>query len=191
MKLTRAINFSLLFFIPALLSAQIEKIDQNVMQQIRKEGLQNSKIMDIAFNLTDANGPRLTASPGFMKAANWSKNKLSDWGLTNTTLDPWGDFGKGWELQKSYLAMTSPWYKPLQGYPKVWTGGTNGQKSAEVILITAKDSAGMDAYRGKLKGKILIVERTDKYNMSFKADAARYTDSVLERLTNYKPEVVT
>ena len=52
--------------------------------------------------------------------------------------------------------MTSPWYKSLEAYPKAWTGGTNGLKSAEVILITAKDSAGLDAYRGKLKGKIII-----------------------------------
>ncbi len=168
--------------------AQTEKIDQNVMQQIRKEGLENSKVMDIAFRLTDANGPRLTASPGFMKAATWAKNQLSQWGLSNAMLDPWGDFGKGWELQKCYVAMTSPWYKTLEAYPKAWTGGTNGLRSAEVMLITAKDSAGLDAYRGKLKGKILILDRTDKYNMSFKADAERYTDAQLDTMEKAKPQ---
>ena len=30
--------------------------------------------MDIAFHLTDVSGPRLTASPGFMKAVEWAKN---------------------------------------------------------------------------------------------------------------------
>lgn len=190
MKLIKLLPVLLLFILPAIVIAQTEKIDQIVMQQIRTEGLQNSKVMDIVFHLTDANGPRLTASPGFMKAANWSKNQLAAWGLTNTMLDPWGDFGKGWELQKSYLAMTSPWYKSLEAYPKVWTGGTNGLKNAEVILISAKDSAGLDAYRGKLADKILILDRTDKYSMSFKADAMRYTDQELDSMANYKPQPV-
>lgn len=177
----------LLLLVPAIAFAQTENIDQNMMQRIRTEGLQNSKVMDIAFRLTDANGPRLTGSPGFMKAANYAKNQLSQWGLSNTKLDPWGEFGKSWELQKSYVAITAPWYRSLQAYPKVWTGGTNGLKTAQVLLITAKDSAGLDAYRGKLAGKILIIDRDDKYNQSFKADARRYTDKELDSMENIKP----
>jgi carboxypeptidase Q len=172
---------------PAFVFAQTEKIDQSMMQKIRREGLENSKVMDIAFHLTDANGPRLTASPGFMRAANWAKNTLTQWGLVNAMLDPWGDFGKSWELQKSYVALTSPWYRSLQAYPKVWTGGTNGAKTASVMLISAKDSAGLDAYRGKLKGKILLMERSDTFAMSFKADASRYTDAELDSMAKVQP----
>ncbi|HUS03778.1 MAG TPA: M20/M25/M40 family metallo-hydrolase [Chitinophagaceae bacterium] len=180
----------LLVLAPAFLFAQTENIDQAMMQRIRKEGMENSKVMDIAFRLTDANGPRLTASPGFLKAANWAKDQLRQWGLVNATLDPWGDFGKSWELQKSYIAMTAPWYRSLQAYPKVWTGGSNGLKNADVILITAKDSAGLDAVRGKLKGKIILLDRSDSYNMSFKADASRYTDAELDTMANWKPQPV-
>lgn len=171
-----------MLFISVNAIAQTEKIDQNIMQQIRKEGLENSKVMDIAFHLTDANGPRLTGSPGFMRAATWAKNELAKWGLANAMLDPWGDFGKGWELERSYVAITSPWYKSLEAYPLAWTGGTNGPKSADVMLITAKDSAGLDAYRGKLAGKILIIDRTDKYNLSFRPDAKRYSDAELDSM---------
>lgn len=186
MKPIKIFAILLLFITPSFVLAQTEKIDQSIMQKIRTEGLQNSKVMDIAFQLTDASGSRLTASPGFMRAANWAKSELSKWGLTNTILDPWGDFGKGWELQKSYVAITAPWYKSLQAYPKVWTDGTNGLKSAEVMLISAKDSAGLDAYRGKLKGKVLIFDSKDKYNLSFKADAIRYNDQELDSMSNYK-----
>lgn len=190
MKFTHIRMIWLLLLAPAFVFAQTENIDQNMMQRIRKEGLENSKVMDIAFRLTDANGPRLTASPGFLKAASWAKDQLSQWGLVNATLDPWGDFGKGWELQKSYIAMTAPWYRSLQAYPKVWTGGSNGLKNAEVILITAKDSAGLDAVRGKLKGKIILLDRSDTYNMSFKADASRYSDAELDTMANWKPQPV-
>src|SRR6476469_1218763 len=65
MKFLRTSVIASLYLLPALVFAQTENIDQNVMSQIRKEGLQNSKVMDIAFHLTDASGPRVTASPGF------------------------------------------------------------------------------------------------------------------------------
>ena len=62
--------------------------------KIKNEGLNNSKVMDIAFHLTDASGPRLTNSPGFFRAANWAKDELTKMGLVNVALEPWGDFGK-------------------------------------------------------------------------------------------------
>lgn len=174
----------LFFLLPFLAIAQNENVDLNVMNKIRHEGRENSKVMDIAFHLTDANGPRLTNSPGYFKAANYAKDQLANWGLKNSMLDPWGDFGKGWELEKSYVAMTAPWYKSLEAYPKAWTSGTNGPKHAEVILIAAKDSLGLDAYRGKLKGKILITDRDDTYKLSFEPDAHRYSDSELDSMAN-------
>jgi hypothetical protein len=109
--------------------------------------------------------------------------QLKQWGLTNVALDPWGDFGKGWELQRSYVAMTAPYYKPFIAIPKAWCKGTNGLQNAEVILITAKDSAGLDAYKGKLAGKIIIVDRSDTYKHTFAPDAERYTASVLDSMS--------
>ncbi|HSF46078.1 MAG TPA: hypothetical protein VLA58_08700, partial [Chitinophagaceae bacterium] len=51
------------------LFAQTEKIDLAVMAKIRNEGLQNSKVMDIAFQITEKSGPRVTNSSGFTRAA--------------------------------------------------------------------------------------------------------------------------
>jgi len=73
-----------------------EKVDLDMIKKIRNEGLSNSKVMDIAYYLTDVSGPRLTVSPGYMRAANWAKSKFTEWGLTNVALEPWGEFGKGW-----------------------------------------------------------------------------------------------
>jgi carboxypeptidase Q len=50
------LNILFFLFIPSIILAQTEKVDTTVMNQIRKEGLQNSKVMDIAFHLTDARG---------------------------------------------------------------------------------------------------------------------------------------
>ena len=91
-----------------------------MMAKIRDEGLNHSQVMEIVFNLTDANGPRLMQSPGYFKAANWAKNKLASWGLENAKLEAWGKWGKGWELEKFYLAMTAPYYKPSLDFRKLF-----------------------------------------------------------------------
>ena len=172
-------------------TAQTEKLDLDILSKIRAEGLNNSKVMDIAFHLTDASGPRLMNSPGFFRAANWAKTRLTEWGLENSVLEPWGTFGKGWELQKSYIAMTAPYYKPLIGLPKTWTTGTNGLQNEDLFILTAKDSAELSTYAGKLKGKIIILPRTDTLKPSFLPDANRYQDSQLVRMAAYQPDTTS
>ena len=85
-----------------------EKVDLEMMKKIREEGLQRSQVMDIAFNLTDKSGNRLTNSAGYARAANYAKEALTSWGVSNATHDPRGEFGKGWDLEKKYLAITAP-----------------------------------------------------------------------------------
>ena len=168
--------------------AQTENLDSSMMLKIRDEGMNHSQVMEIVFNLTDANGPRLMQSPGYFKAANWAKNKLGSWGLTNANLEAWGNFGKGWELEKYYLAMTSPYYKPLIGFPKTFSNGTNGLAHAQVILLEAKDSSEFPSYAGKLKDKIILIKRSDSLPLGFKPDANRYSDAELKTLSDYDPK---
>jgi carboxypeptidase Q len=167
---------------------QTEKLDLNMMAKIREEGLNHSQVMEIVFNLTDANGPRLMQSPGYFKAANWAKTQLSSWGLENAKLEGWGTWGKGWELEKYYLAMTSPYYKPIVGFPKTFSSGTNGLVHADVILISIRDSSELNAYKGKLRDKILVIERPDSLKLGFAPDATRYTDAQLTKLAGYDPK---
>lgn len=162
--------------------------DLSMINRIREEGTQRSKIMDIAFQLTDVNGPRLSGSPGLLKASDWAKDEMTKWGLVNANLEPWGEFGKGWELKKSYVAMTAPYYKPLIAYPKTWIKGTGGPVNAPVLLVKAKDSAALEAYRGKLKGKIILLYRADTLLPGFQADARRYTDEELENMAGAAPQ---
>lgn len=159
--------------------------------KIRKEGLDNSKVMELAFQLTDVSGSRLTNSPGFLRAANWAKNELTKMGLANALLEPWGDFGKGWEQTRCYVAMTAPYYAPIVAIPRAWTGSTSGKKmiSSDVVLIKAKDSAELvQKYSGKLKDKIVMVYSKDTLRPSFTADGDRFTDVQLEKMANSKPD---
>lgn len=185
----RSFLFLFTFFFIQLINAQEEKVDMDMMNKIRKEGLENSKVMEIAMYLTDVSGPRLTASPGYMKAATWAKNKLNEWGLSNASLEPWGEFGKGWEQTKCYVAMTAPYYVPLIAMPKAWTGSTPGKKGmkGQVVLIRAKDSVELMKYAGTLKGKIVMTWSPAKLSPSFIADGNRFADTTLEKMASAEP----
>jgi carboxypeptidase Q len=158
--------------------------DASVIDKIKQEAQENSKVMDIAFHLTDVSGPRLTASPNFMNAANWAKNTLTGWGLKNATLEPWGEFGKGWQQERCYVAMTKPYYAPMIAIPRAWTGSTPGNKmiNSGIVLIKAKDSAELMQYAGKLKNKIVMLWVNDNLKPSFEPDGERFADSSLAKM---------
>lgn len=174
--------FTLQFLV--LISFAQSKNDKDVIQQIKKEGQENSKVMELAFYLTDVNGPRLTASPGYLSAANWAKKTLAGWGLKNAELEAWGEFGKGWQQERSYIAMTKPYYQPFIAVPRAWTGSTpgSGMYKGEVVLIKAKDSIELMQYAGKLSNKIIMLSVSDALRPSFEPDARRYMDSSLEKM---------
>ncbi|TDX02225.1 M20/M25/M40 family metallo-hydrolase [Dinghuibacter silviterrae] len=165
-----------------------ETPDPAVVAKIEDQAFNHSQVMNIAFYLTDVSGPRLTNSPGYFRAANWVKNTLTDWGLSNATLEPWGDFGSGWELDKSYLALKAPYYQPIMAYPKAWTASTKGLVSGAVVLVDAKDSLALLNYKGKLKGKIVVFPNDDTLAEPFKADAMRYVDTDLAKMQEPLPE---
>ena len=178
------------FFAPlSFLFAQPENAEAT--SRIRNEGLRNSHVMDIAFHLTDVSGSRLTNSPGFFRAANWAREEMGSMGLVNNVLEPWGDFGQGWEQTHCYLAMTAPYYFPLIAIPRAWTGSTPGKRMIEdgIMIINAKDSAELyQNYSGKIKGKIVMFFSTDTLHPSFDPDGERYSVNQLDSMTNALPD---
>jgi carboxypeptidase Q len=75
--------------------------DQQMLDRIREEGMFKSQVMATAFQFTDVAGPRLANSPGLKRAQEWAVNELKTWGMVNAKREPWGKFGKGWEIQKT------------------------------------------------------------------------------------------
>lgn len=186
MKISKPSSLFLLLVAPVCMFAQKGNVDEAVMSKIRNEGLQHSSVREIAFQITEKSGPRVTNSAGFMRAAVYAKDQFNRWGLVNARLDPWGEFGKGWELKKSYVAMVAPWYRTLIAHPKTWTAGTGKQKNRELVLISAKDTAAWEVYSGKLKGKILILDSLIAYEQGARPGPVRRTDEELQELGDLK-----
>jgi hypothetical protein len=181
MKLKLLFSCLLSAGIGAQLSAQ-ETVDPVMVQKIREEGLNHSKVMETAFYLTDVSGPRLSGSPGLKRAQNWAVEQLKTWGIANAKLESWGKFGKGWEVQKNYAAITVPYYHAIIAIPKAWTPGTGGLIKGDIMVVKADSAAELEKYKGKLAGKIVIFDTKPLTERTFKSDAARYTDEELDKM---------
>src|SRR4029078_10090187 len=105
----------LVLLLPASSPAQTtrERVDTEVINKIREEGLKKSKAMETISYLTDVHGPRLTASPRIRTAGEWTKGRLKEWGLENVHLETWGPFGRGWNLEGFICHIVQPRYVPL------------------------------------------------------------------------------
>ena len=80
MKSTRiSILLGLLAF-PAVAMAQ-EPVHHDIIAQIKAEGLERSQVLETFNMLTNVIGPRLTATPAFKAAADWSAGQLEAWGM--------------------------------------------------------------------------------------------------------------
>lgn len=162
-----------------------EKLDTAMVSKIKKEGFDNSKVMDILSMLTDVHGPRLTNSPGYKKAADYAKGTLQSYGLQNVSFDNWGEeFGRGWQLKKFSLQALTPVYFPVIAHPKAWSPGIKGTVQTDVVYLDIKKEEDIEKYRGKLKGKIVLFNLPTPVKPGFEPDAKRLTDSELLEMAN-------
>jgi hypothetical protein len=170
-----------LLVIPSLVRAE-EPVDLQAIARIKQEGFGNSKVMEIASYLTDVYGPRLTGSPNLKAASEWAREKFTEWGLANARLEPWGTFGRGWSVERFSVEMLEPQYMPIIAYPKAWTPGTNGPVVGSPVLVTLRAEEDFAAYRGKLKGAIVLLQPPRQVVTRFEPDARRHSEEDLRRL---------
>jgi carboxypeptidase Q len=163
--------------VPLLLFAA-DKVDLSVINRIKTEAFENSKVMDHMFYLTDVNGPRLTGSPNYKAAADWIVKRMTEYGLTAKE-EKWGPFGRGWVNKHFEAHLIEPQYQPLIGIPLAWTARTNGVVSGEPMMVTIRTEADFDKYKGKLKGKIVMSAPPRDLAFQTTAPGRRYTDADL------------
>jgi hypothetical protein len=102
-------------------------------------------------------GPRLTASPAYLRAANWARDRFTAFGLANSHLESW-PFGRGWELQKFSAEMTAPRYFPILSLPDAWSPSTNGDVVGTPMFIAGIGADSLEKMRPRLKGAIVMTQ---------------------------------
>jgi carboxypeptidase Q len=162
----------------ALAGAQSEKLDYAMLGRIRDEGLARSQVMDHISWLSDVYGPRLTGSPGLQQASEWAMKKFTEWGVANVHQERW-IFGKGWSLVRFSAHLVEPQIQPIIGFPHSWSSSTRGAVTAEVVRVQIADEADFAAYRGKLAGKIVLLQPARTVRMLEGPIILRMTDKDL------------
>ncbi|MGD0130893.1 MAG: M20/M25/M40 family metallo-hydrolase [Bryobacteraceae bacterium] len=171
-----------------------DKVDLGVIQRIKTEAFQNSKVMDHLFWITDVYGPRLTGSPGFTAAANWTVKRLKEFGIDDAAVQPWGKFGRSWRLTKFSISIQEPEYAPLIGFPLAWSADTKGPLVTEPVLAPLKITDRLDRkktedelqryfqeQKGRLRGKIVLIGELRDVKPIMTAPASRYSDADLAK----------
>src|ERR1700730_881800 len=179
-----------------------DSVDLAVVNKIKTEAFEHSKVMEHLEYMTDMYGPRLTGSPEFKQAADWALKRLQEYGLENGHLEKWGPFGRSWTLEKFALEMIQPRYSLLAASPLAWSASNNGPVSGEPIFapLASTQAVGrgernleqyIQKYKGKLHGKVVLISEP-MHNIAdaeSKPELHRYTDAELHDLETAPPPV--
>ena len=190
----RKIVVLLLLALPVLSQ---EHIDLGIVDRVKAEAFERSKVMETLRNLTDVHGPRLTGSPGFEDAARWAIGELKGYGLENVHLEKWGPFGRAWSLEQASLELIEPRYSQLTAIPLAWSASSNGPVTGELVLAPLrvsfrdgpkKSAEALQAYRvkwaGKLRGKIVLLSHPKVPAPQTDPQFRRYTAAELADMAN-------
>lgn len=162
------------------------------IDKIRDEGLNRSQVMQHLTYLTEVIGGRLTNSPNMKRANEWTRDTMAKWGMQNAKLEPWGPFGRGWELKNFSAQVVEPQTIPVIAFPKAWSPSTKGMITGEVVHLVIKDEADFAKYKGKLKGAIVMLGNLREIKADFDPIGHRFTDTELLKMANAPiPELST
>ena len=139
-----------------------DRIDFTVIEKIRAEGMERSKVLEAFDYLTSVIGPRLTNSPAHKRSVAWTQETLKAWGMSEVHAEPF-QFGRGWTLDKVIVEMLEPRYMPMSGYPKGWSPATAGRVIAAPVWLPGLEADALKAQAGKLKGAILLTSPLQEY----------------------------
>jgi len=155
--------------------------DLEALGRIRDEGFRRSQVMEVARHLTDEIGPRLTGSAGMREANDWTKEKLTEWGLANARLETY-DFGEGWSYSRASVRQTKPRFAPIAAAPRAWSVGTTGPVTGIAMKADLETKEDFEALVGKVRGKILFVSDAPEHDDPAEPAFHRYDAEMLEEL---------
>ncbi len=176
--------FALIVFAASIAQAA-DSPDLMMQTRIRQEGLRNSKVMEIASGLMDGIGARLTGSPNMKRANEWTRDKLTEFGLTNAHLESWGPFGRGWSYESCSVRMTGPDTVQLEALPKAWSAGTNGPARGKPVKMKLETSDDLQKAKGNLAGKIVMLSAPATPRQHDQPDFRRYDEKALESIEQF------
>lgn len=136
---------------PAVVQPIVEPVlSPALIDAIKKEGLQNSKVMEHLDYLTNHIGHRLTGSENLIKAAYWAAAEFEKMGLS-AKVEQWGEYKVGWNRDQWSGRVLSPEPMELQVATDAWTAGTKGAVRGPLVAMP-KSEQELGAAAASLEG---------------------------------------
>lgn len=174
-----------------------EEVDLEVVHRIKQEAFYHSKVMDYMSLLADANGPRMSGSPGYYRAAENAVEAFREAGITEAGLEVWGTFGRGWDWSRVAVQMKKPQVTTLSAYPAdfspstgqpvtgevvfapVWEQRSDAPENGDLEKLAEQIETWKNKYRGQLQGKIVMLSHPRKFELPEEPETFRLSDEDL------------
>lgn len=153
-KRVRPLFLAVLLVLPLSLNSQPTFTD--LEKQIVDEAMNNSRLMQNLEYLCYKIGPRLTGTEQMKKANEWTARKFTEYGLENVRQENWF-YGYPWYRGYERAKLIEPTELPLTVAQMGFTPGTKGPKRGEVVVVKADSVKELEQYKGKLKGKFVLL----------------------------------
>src|SRR5204862_6801019 len=115
-----------------------------------------SQIIGNLTYLSDIIGPRLTGSANLKRATEWGAARMKEIGLANVKLEPW-TIPEGWERGHAHARLIDPDNgRTISIASMGWSPGTGGKVQGDVVIVKAETIKDLEAYKGKLKGAVIL-----------------------------------
>jgi len=178
-------------------AAMADEVDLAMVNRIKDQAFNHSRVMHYLHYLTDENGPRLAGSPGHRRAAAWAAGTLEADGIDNVRLETFDEIGRSWTWSRIAVQMLEPRDTTLVAVPVAFSAGTDGPVVAPVILAPLWDDADapgqsdlvalarrIDAYkalyRGKLGGHVVLLSPMRPFELPGEPATQRYSEEDLD-----------
>ncbi|HUK52476.1 MAG TPA: M20/M25/M40 family metallo-hydrolase [Candidatus Binatia bacterium] len=136
---------------PSVVTAAMTSADDSILAEIKA----HNEIMANLEYLSDMIGQRLTGSDNLKRANQWTRDRFSAYGLANVHLEAW-QIAHSWTRGPARGRILSPAEHPLTLASYGWAAGTGGTVHGPVVYVKASKPEDLQAYKGKLKGAIII-----------------------------------
>jgi Zn-dependent M28 family amino/carboxypeptidase len=166
-------------------AAAAPPVDPQTINQIADQGFNHGEVAETLEYLSDEIGGRMTNSPAMRKAEAWTQSRYKAWGLSNVHLQPF-EFGRGWWIESSSVRMTAPRPIMLRAIPIAWTPPTDGPVTAPVVVAPLRTPRDFAAWRGKLRGKIVLTSVPTPPQDLTRAPFNRLADADLAKMNVYQ-----
>ncbi len=141
---------------PKIAASQTFPTDNAVIKQMWELGIVNSQTEELAHELMDVIGPRLSGTKNLAQAQDWLLGKYGEWGVS-AKKEEYGTWN-AWEQGILHIDMLEPRVSSLEAELLAWSPGTNGPVTGEVVFPPADlTPENVDAWLSTIKGKFLMM----------------------------------